>query len=215
MRQVPEIVERLAKHRFSAAAAALAAGMPPARLATRLKEGRVPTFVAAPDRAVIGTGGRRTYGLSEIYALRLIEAFASGVGIDVASATAIVDDLRGVGVPQAAPVFSHPQDWWPGEWPEHWLCRDLAAPLFVAAIRTKALGWRAILTGPAVELGHLLIRFPKPPCEALMPAADDMLDCIEGGEVVPPMGLGLVNMTRELAAVDHALGALFDSAGNA
>jgi len=185
-----------------------------------MKEGRLPQFAPSPGPTVIGAGARRTFGLTEVYVLRLVEALATGAGLDVSSATAIVDDLRGVElvkqarnvsdvepIPVAA-TFEGRVGWAPQTWPEEWRHRDLSDPYFRVAKRTAALGWRAHLARQGEALADVLFRLPRPEAEDVTMSAATLADCEAADVAIAPAGVVLINMTRELVAVDAALAPL-------
>lgn len=215
---VPEIVHQLALHRFTATDAARAAGLPASRLAVRINEGRVPTFPAYPGATVLGRGARRTFGLPEVYVLRVVEALASGTGIDVAAAFTIVDRLRGVGLaevttPPHVPDFETPLGWAPQEWPSAWQSRDLTQPFYVVAAKVPVLGWRARYAGPEMSLADAL-NLGGTDENRIGPLLPHHVDGLDAGNM-PPMGACIINLTRELVAVDAALAPLLDKESGA
>ncbi len=225
MSKVPEVVHELSLHRFSSVETAAAAGLPASRLATRINEGRVPTFAAYPHGKTLGRGSRRTFGLTEVYALRVVEALASGIGIDVAGATAILDELRGVemlknssDIAGLLPIpmhaeFEGPVDWSPQEWRPEWQNRDLAKPVFVIAARLPGMGWRARYVAPDDSIADALAFLPGTLERKLSPLQAGHIDEVSP-EAMQPLGAVLINLTRELVAVDAALAPLLSAGGH-
>jgi len=204
---IPEVVRRLALHRFTATQAATAAGLPATRLAVRINEGRVPSFPAYPGAVVLGRGARRSFGLPEVYVLRLVEAHATGAGIDVGEAFAIVDSLRGVPLRDAVdPDFETPLGWAPQEWPAEWLRRDLTNPVYFVAVKVPGLGWRTRFLHAEMTIGDALALAGT--AERRMdPQLPRHLEALIASDMAP-MGALIINLTRELVAVDAALAPL-------
>ncbi len=209
-----EMIHRLALHRFTATHAARAAGLPATRLAVRINEGRVPTFPVYPGAVVIGRGARRTFGLPEIYVLRLVEALASGAGIEVAEAFAVVDRLRGVHLHDAVePDFETRLAWAPQEWPGTWLHRDMSDPVYVLAANVPGIGWRAGIMKSDVPLAEALRTLPGAIEKTLSPLTPRHVQGLAAAEM-PPMGAIIINLTRELVAVDAALAPLLEESSH-
>ncbi len=206
---IPGYLHDLSGLRFSTVETAAAVGTPVPRLAQRIKEGRVPQFAAHARHATPGRGRQRSFSLVEVYALRVVEELSGGDGgIDVASATAILDRLRGAHVLRV-PEFEHLMGWHPQTWPAEWLVRDLAAPVYVAAALVPTLGWRASYANPGDSLTDVLNRFDGRPEWRLAPLDARAQEAVDGAPM-PPARMVLVNLTRALVAVDAALSPLLD-----
>lgn len=207
--RIPEHLHALSGMRFSTVEAAAAIGSPVARLAQRIKEGRVPTFAGHPRDRAPGRGRSRSFSLVEVYALRVVEELSGGDGgIDVASATAILDRLRGAHV-QTEPDFEQHLGWHPQTWPGEWLNRDLSAPAYIVAVLIPEIGWRAKYARAGDTIETILNRFDGRPewrLDPLRPA--DQSEVL--GAALPPMRMHLCNLTRALVAVDAVLTPLLD-----
>lgn len=207
--RIPEHLHALSGMRFSTVETAAAIGSPVARLAQRIKEGRVPSFAGHPRDRAPGRGRTRSFSLVEVYALRVVEELSGGDGgIDVASANTILDLLRGAHV-MDVPQFEQHLGWHPQTWPSQWLGRDLAAPVYVVAALVPTLGWRATYAYPGDTLADILNRFDGRPEWRLSPLDARAQEFVDGAPM-PPTRMVLINLTRALAAVDAALVPLLD-----
>lgn len=182
------LINRLSRETFSTAEAALASGTPVNRFAQRLTEGRF-RFLAAAS----GTGSRRAFTLRDIYFLRLCQALAADVGMGLPDAQAVVADAA-----MELLDIRPPADRWPPEWPESWRSRDVARPVLLLASRYLD-GWRTTTAAPGEEIADAVHRLPKPPGRRFLASGGDDADD------AAPMALVLLNLTRELRAVDRVL----------
>jgi len=206
---IPEVLHELCALRFSTVETASAIGAPVARLAQRIKEGRVPEFASPARHAAPGRGRARSFSLVEVYALRVIEELSGGEGgIEVASAIAILDRIRGVGL-GVEPDFEHHLGWHPQSWPAEWLGRDMAAPVYIVGAFVPEIGWRAWYAYPGDTLETILNRLPGRPEWRLEPMRPNAVAEIEGA-ALPPMRVTVVNLTRALVSVDAVLSPLLE-----
>jgi DNA-binding transcriptional MerR regulator len=201
------VYEHLALVPFGIAEAAMAAGMPVARLAARIKEGRVPSYA----KHAVGSGRRRRFSLTEIYGLRIIETLTTSIGMPVADATAILDALRGADLAPDLAVFQTRYGFAPHEWPKEWRWRDLTRPYIFAARRRGDGVWDVRELRLEETLADNLFAIGGKADERMIarrPTVREIMEHREPDQTPgPPMGLAVFNLTRELVAVDVALAA--------
>lgn len=185
-------LHRLAAERFSTAEAALASGTTLATFAQRIKEGRMPMMARRT-----GTGNRRLFTLTDVYAARLCEALSRGAGLALGDAKAVVAEAS-----EELRAIPAPLDLWPPEWPETWRRRDAGRPVLLLVVRYLQ-GWRTTFAAPGETIESVVARLPKPPGRSFLPISAPAAD-VEADET-EPMALVLLNLTRELRAVDRAL----------
>jgi hypothetical protein len=193
------ILHRLALERWSTAEVALAAGMPLPRLQQRIKEGRLRTI--GPKNP--GTGGRRSFTLLEVYQVRLLEVLAAGAGLHTDAAWEVLSDISrdfaDLGKAGSSVAF------WPARWSDQWRTRDIQKSVFVVAKRAVG-GWRAEAVDGDSSIVDALATLPNPrefnllPREGSYPGDEDT-------QPIPCCAI-VINMTRELLAVDRILASL-------
>jgi hypothetical protein len=210
-----DLTKRLSLLTYTTKETALAAGIAPAKLQQRIKENRLPDLA----RPGVGSGNRRGFGLLDIYVLRLMEALTGGLGVPLADAMAIIDDIRGVnvvneqnrlpplsGVNPLGPLEADlsGRNYYPPFWPAEWQNRDITKPIFLIAThvlshsQTGGPGWATVWARDHVALYDALNALPHPPRESLLRMS------LDDGTPRPVAAL-VVNVTRELVAVDNAL----------
>ena len=182
----PDELKILALERFGTAETAAAAGVPVNRFAQRIKEGRVP--ILGPRAP--GSGNRRQFQLLDVYLARL-QQLAADAGGDLVEASALAKAI----VEQTTHgEFTHPAGRWPADWPADWRNRDLSNPVLLAAARYP-FGWKVARLGNDDVIAELR-RLPQN-TDGALPSPDDDI----GG----PASVRIINLTRELVAVDRVL----------